>query len=37
MYEETLKAFKLQISALATVRKKSFNGEFTAKIDFPIG
>ena len=25
------------MSALATVTRKSFNGKFTAKIDFPIG
>ena len=25
------------MSALATVARKSFNGKFTAKIDFPIG
>ena len=25
------------MSALATVVRKSFNGTFTAKIDFPIG
>ena len=25
------------MSALATVVRKSFNGKFTAKIDFPIG
>ena len=25
------------MSALATVTGKSFNGKFTAKIDFPIG
>ena len=25
------------MSALATVAQKSFNGKFTAKIDFPIG
>ena len=33
MYEETL---RLQISALAAVVRKSFNGKFTAKNDFPI-
>ena len=25
------------MSALATVARKTFNGKFTAKIDFPIG
>ena len=29
--------FRLPMSALATVAGKSFNGKFTAKIDFPIG
>ena len=29
--------FRLSMSALATVEGKSFNGKFTAKIDFPIG
>ena len=29
--------FKLPVSAFATVARKSFNGKFTAKIDFPIG
>ena len=29
--------FRLPMSALATVARKSFNGKFTAKIDFPIG
>ena len=35
MYGETLD-FNV-MSALATVARKSFNGKFTAKIDFPIG
>ena len=34
MYEETL---DFPMSALATVARKSFNGKFTAKIDFPVG
>ena len=29
--------YRLPMSALATVAGKSFNGKFTAKIDFPIG
>ena len=29
--------FKLPISALAMVARKSFNGKFTTKIDFPFG
>ena len=29
--------FRPPMSALATVARKSFNGKFTAKIDFPIG
>ena len=29
--------FRLPMSGLATVAGKSFNGKFTAKIDFPIG
>ena len=29
--------FRLPMSAIATVARKSFNGKFTAKIDFPIG
>ena len=29
--------FRLLVSALATVARKSFNGKFTAEIDFPIG
>ena len=29
--------FRLPMSALARIARKSFNGEFTAKIDFPIG
>ena len=29
--------FKLPMSALATVARRSFNGKFTAKIDFPVG
>ena len=29
--------FRLPMSALATVAGNSFNGKFTAKIDFPIG
>ena len=29
--------FRLLMSALATVARKSFNGKFTAKVDFPIG
>ena len=28
---------RLSMSALATVAGKSFNGKFTAKLDFPIG
>ena len=28
---------RLPMSALATVARKSFNGKFTTKIDFPIG
>ena len=28
--------FRLPMSALATVAEKSFNGKFTAKIDFPL-
>ena len=31
------KDFRLPMSALAMVARKSFNGNFTAKIDFPIG
>ena len=29
--------FRHPVSAFATVTRKSFNGKFTAKIDFPIG
>ena len=29
--------FRLPMSALATVAGRSFNGKFTAKIDFPLG
>ena len=29
--------FRLSMSALATVARRSFNGKFIAKIDFPIG
>ena len=29
--------FRLSMSALASVARKSFNGKFTAKIGFPIG
>ena len=29
--------FRLPMLALATIARKSFNGKFTAKIDFPIG
>ena len=29
--------FRLPMSALATGAQKSFDGKFTAKIDFPIG
>ena len=29
--------FRLSMSALATVARKSFNAKFTAKIDFPLG
>ena len=29
--------FRLPMSALATVARKSFSDKFTAKIDFPIG
>ena len=29
--------FRLPMSALETVARKSFNGKFTAKIEFPIG
>ena len=29
--------FRLSMSALAMVARKTFNGKFTAKIDFPIG
>ena len=29
--------FRLPMSALTMVTRKTFNGKFTAKIDFPIG
>ena len=29
--------FRLSMSALAAIAGKSYNGKFTAKIDFPIG
>ena len=32
-----MRDFRLPMSALTTVARKSFNGKFTAKIDFPIG
>ena len=32
-----MNGFKFPMSALAMVEQKSFNGKFTAKIDFPIG
>ena len=34
---EIWKDFRLPVSEFATVARKSFNGKFTAKIDFPIG
>ena len=33
---ERMRDVRLPMSALATVAQKSFNGKFTAKIDFPI-
>ena len=35
--KECMEDFRLPMSALATVARKSFNGKFTAKNDFPIG
>ena len=32
-----MERLKLPMSALTTVAGKSYNGKFTAKIDFPIG
>ena len=32
-----LRDFRLSVSAFATVARKSVNGNFTAKIAFPIG
>ena len=29
--------FRIPMSALATVKRKSFNGQFTTKLNFPIG
>ena len=35
--KDVLRDFKLPMSALAMIARKSFNGKFTPKIDFPIG
>ena len=36
IFKECMERLLLPMSALATVARKSFNGKFTAKIDFPI-